>query len=59
MKLKSILAAALCAVGLSAFAAEPDAVQLWENGPYFATCNVGANEPQGYGYFFWWGDTVG
>ena len=57
-KLKSILAVALCAVGLAAFA-EPDAVQLWENGPYFATCNVGAKTPQEYGYYFWWGDTVG
>ena len=48
-KLKSILAVALCAVGLAAFAAEPDAVQLWEGGPYFATCNVGANAPQDSG----------
>ena len=42
-KLKSILAAAFCAVGLAAFA-EPGAVQPWEGGPYFATCNVGATE---------------
>ena len=56
---KSLLTVALCAVGLAAFAAEPEAVQLWENGPYFATCNVGANEPQEPGYYFWWGDTVG
>ena len=48
-KLKSILAIALCAVGLAAFAAEPDAVQLWKDGPYFATCNVGADTPEGYG----------
>lgn len=34
-------------------------VQLWENGPYWAECNVGAIEPEDYGYFFWWGDTVG
>ena len=34
-------------------------VQLWENGPYFAECNVGATKPQDYGYYFWWGDTVG
>ena len=47
-KLKSILAAALCAVGFAAFAA-PDAVQLWEGGPYFATCNVGAEASEGYG----------
>ena len=34
-------------------------VQLWENGPYWAECNVGASEPEEYGYYFWWGDTVG
>ena len=36
-----------------------DGVQLWEGGPYFAECNVGANAPHEYGYYFWWGDTVG
>ena len=44
MKLKSILALALCAVGFAAFAEEPDAVQLWEGGPYFATSNLGTPE---------------
>ena len=34
-------------------------VQLWEDGPYWATCNVGATKPEEYGYYFWWGDTVG
>ena len=34
-------------------------VQLWEGGPYWAECNVGASEPEEYGYYFWWGDTVG
>ena len=34
-------------------------VQLWENGPYWAECNVGASKPEEYGYYFWWGDTVG
>ena len=34
-------------------------VQLWENGPYWAECNVGASEPEEYGYYFWWGDTMG
>ena len=34
-------------------------VQLWENGPYWADCNVGASLPEDYGYYFWWGDTVG
>ena len=34
-------------------------VQLWEGGPYWATTNVGAEKPEDYGYYFWWGDTVG
>ena len=34
-------------------------VQLWENGPYWAECNVGAEDPEDYGYYFWWGDTIG
>ena len=34
-------------------------VQLWEKGPYWAECNVGASKPEEYGYYFWWGDTVG
>lgn len=34
-------------------------VQLWTNGPYWAECNVGAAKPEEYGYYFWWGDTVG
>ena len=38
---------------------DPDKVQLWEGGPYWATKNIGAEEPWEYGYYFWWGDTVG
>ena len=34
-------------------------VQLWEGGPYWATTNIGAEEPWDWGYCFWWGDTVG
>lgn len=34
-------------------------VQLWENGPYWATTNIGAEKPEDSGYYFWWGDTVG
>ena len=34
-------------------------VQLWENGPFWAECNVGASQPEESGYYFWWGDTVG
>ena len=55
-KLKSILAVALCAVGMAAFAAEPEAVQLWEGGPYFATCNVGATKPGDYGGLYTFND---
>lgn len=34
-------------------------VQLWEGSPYWATTNIGAENPEDYGYYFWWGDTVG
>ncbi len=34
-------------------------VQLWENGPYWAMTNIGAEEPHEYGLYFWWGDVVG
>ena len=37
----------------------PDKVQLWAGGPYWADRNVGAEKPWEYGYYFWWGDTVG
>ena len=36
-----------------------DKVQLWEGGPYWATTNIGAERPEDYGSYFWWGDTVG
>ena len=38
---------------------ERDKVQLWKDGPYWATTNIGAEKPEDYGYYFWWGDTVG
>ena len=38
---------------------EIEGVQLWANGPYWASCNVGATKPEEFGYLFWWGDTVG
>lgn len=34
-------------------------VQLWENGPYWAVCNLGGNVPQDLGLFYCWGDIVG
>ena len=36
-----------------------DRVQLWKNGPYWAVTNIGAEKPWDYGYYFWWGDTIG
>ena len=38
---------------------QPMPGQLWEDGPIFAECNVGATKPEDAGYRFWWGDTVG
>ena len=38
---------------------ERQKVQLWQGGPYWATTNIGAEKPEDYGYYFWWGDTVG
>ena len=57
-KMMMLAMAAVCALGAWT-ASAVDAVQLWEGGPYFATCNVGASSPEEYGYYFWWGDTVG
>ena len=37
----------------------PEKVQLWKDGPYWATTNIGAEKPEDFGYYFWWGDTVG
>lgn len=34
-------------------------VQLWENGPYWAECNIGAAKPEDKGYYFKWGDSTG
>ena len=47
------------AVDVKTVVTELGGVQLWENGPYWAECNVGATKPEEYGYYFWWGDTVG
>ncbi len=38
---------------------DPQGVQLWANGPYWAKNNLGATKPEGTGYYFRWGDTVG
>ena len=34
-------------------------VQLWQGGPYWADCNIGAEKPWESGYYFWWGDAIG
>ena len=34
-------------------------IQLWDGGPYWAETNIGAEKPEDYGYYFWWGDTKG
>ena len=33
-----------------------DKVPLWEGGPYWADRNIGAERPEDYGYYFWWGE---
>lgn len=38
---------------------EPQGVQLWAGGPYWAKNNLGATKPEGTGYYFMWGDVVG
>ncbi len=38
---------------------EHKGVQLWKDGPYWSETNIGAENPWDYGYYFWWGDTVG
>ena len=38
---------------------KPNRVQLWENSPYWADRNIGADNPWEYGFYFWWGDTTG
>lgn len=39
--------------------AELGGVQLGEGGSYCAECSVGVNNSEEYGYYFWWGDTIG
>ena len=46
-------------VKISLVKVELGGVQLWQDGPYFAECNLGAEKPEEYGWYFWWGDTVG
>lgn len=46
-------------LSLSVIGSQHGKVQLWDGGPYWATENIGAEEPHEYGLYFWWGDTVG
>ena len=59
--MKTKLMTMLLAAGamLGAWADTHGKVQLWENGPYWATTNVGAVKPEERGLHFWWGDTKG
>ena len=41
------------------FKANHKGIRLWKGGPYWAETNIGAEKPEDYGYYFWWGDTVG
>ena len=54
-----LLAAVATSATLPARADAHGKVQLWEGGPYWATTNIGAENPWDSGYYFWWGDTVG
>ncbi len=60
-KLTTMILVLGAAIGLAAAQsiATHEKVQLWEGGPYWATTNIGAEKPEDYGYYFWWGDTVG
>ena len=49
----------LCVVNVGVVDRTHGKVQLWENGPYWAETNIGADEPWDSGYYFWWGDTIG
>ena len=39
-------------VRVSLIAVKPKGVQLWENGPFWAECNVGATKPEEYGAYY-------
>ena len=57
---KFMLAAAVVALAvLNVQSATHAKVQLWKGGPYWATTNIGADKPEDYGLYFWWGDTIG
>ena len=43
-------------VRVSLIAVKPKGVQLWENGPFWAECNVGATKPEEYGELYTFND---
>jgi len=59
MKNLIMMSAVVIVCVFATFADSHEGVQLWEGGPYWATTNIGAEEPWDYGYYFWWGDTIG
>lgn len=36
-----------------------EGIQLWEDGPYWSSKNVGATRAEDYGWYFAWGETTG
>ena len=59
MKRAFLIMAMAVVMVLNAKAATHERVQLWAGGPYWATTNIGADKPEDYGLYFWWGDTTG
>ncbi len=59
MSKKSITVLLAMGMAFSVLADAHNKVQLWKDGPYWAETNIGAEKPWEYGYYFWWGDTVG
>lgn len=63
---KSLLASLLLIATMSFLSCEKEngknahqGVQLWENGPEWATTNIGANKPEEAGLYFQWGNVTG
>ena len=54
-----IVHSALCIAAEPPPAAAQEGVRLWEDGPFWADRNVGAEEPWEPGLYFWWGDAIG
>jgi len=59
MSKKSITVLLAMGMAFSVLADAHNKVQLWKDGPYWAETNIGAETPWDFGYYFWWGDTIG